>query len=491
MAYNIQKRGNVYYFRRRIPFDLIDQHAGKREIVRSLGTKDRAEAERLARKVSVDLDDEWLAMRASQPKVPPTDWSVEMVDGGVILVPPPPGGWPKPRELTPAEQEDWERYQLEAAEEVAKLNAQEDAQAEADEVEADKLERVLAIVERRRAEAGLAPLPQDVRLTVAPQRAAKQAAGPSAEAKRPAATGTNLESLIPIWKRERKPAEKTVQSAMRTVAELGDPDVSTITRQTIIAYRNKLLDAGKAVNTINTRLSFIRILLGIAKDRGLVEINHADDTALQEDKRAVDKRKPYSQEQIEAVMAATEGMKKTLPTMYWLPRLPRLARWTGARLNELHQLRKDDIQTREGVTGLMITDEGDHDSETPMRLKNAGSRRWVPLAEQVRDFAEWASKQPAGPLFPAAPNKYGVVSDGFSKRYGRFLRETLKIKDKRVTFHSWRHGFADMCRAAGVAPDVRMALMGHTEGGVSGTYGSGDGMPPRRLSEAVAALSAL
>lgn len=28
-------------------------------------------------------------------------------------------------------------------------------------------------------------------------------------------------------------------------------------------------------------------------------------------------------------MAATEGMKKTLPTMYWLPRL---ARWTGARL---------------------------------------------------------------------------------------------------------------------------------------------------------------
>lgn len=264
--------------------------------------------------------------------------------------------------------------------------------------------------------------------------------------------------------------------------------MSTITRQTIIAYRDKLLDAGKAVNTINTRLSFIRILLGIAKDRGLVEINHADDTALQEDKRAVDKRKPYSQEQIEAVMAATEGMKKTLPTMYWLPRL---ARWTGARLNELHQLRKDDIQTREGVTGLMITDEGDHDSETPMRLKNAGSRRWVPLAEQVRDFAEWASKQPAGPLFPAAPNKYGVVSDGFSKRYGRFLRETLKIKDKRVTFHSWRHGFADMCRAAGVAPDVRMALMGHTEGGVSGTYGSGDGMPPRRLSEAVAALSAL
>ena len=65
MAYNIQKRGTVYYFRRRIPQDLIEKHAGKREIIRSLGTKDRAEAQRLARKVSAELDDEWQAMRTA------------------------------------------------------------------------------------------------------------------------------------------------------------------------------------------------------------------------------------------------------------------------------------------------------------------------------------------------------------------------------------------------------------------------------------------
>lgn len=46
--------------------------------------------------------------------------------------------------------------------------------------------------------------------------------------------------------------------------------------------------------------------------------------------------------------------------------------------------------------------------------------------------------------------------------------------DERVTFHSWRHTFADMCRAAGVAPDVRMVLMGHSEGGAAGVYGSGE-----------------
>lgn len=43
--------------------------------------------------------------------------------------------------------------------------------------------------------------------------------------------------------------QKTVDTAMRTVAEIGDPDVSAITRQTFIAYRDKLLAEGKAVGT--------------------------------------------------------------------------------------------------------------------------------------------------------------------------------------------------------------------------------------------------
>lgn len=464
MAHHLTKRGNVYYLRRRIPLDLNEQYSGRREIVRSLGVKDRAMAEREARRISVALDDEFDHARRSMAVVEPRPQPIPAASMD-------PAYWDEAASHIHAEEvrKDWDRWEEEEAR---------------DEAEADRLERVFAIIDRRRAEAGASPLSPSVRAALSTRGASQ---GNAAQASKQGASGQTLESLIPIWQRERKPAQKTVDSAMRAVAEIGDPDVGTINRQTIIAYRDKLLDAGKAVGTINTRLSFIRILLGIAKDRGSVEINHADDTALSEDKRAVDARKPYSPEQVKAVMAATEAMQETRPAMYWLPRL---ARWTGARLNELHQLRKDDLQAREGVPGLMITDEGEHGDGVDMRLKNQGSRRWVPLAEPVRDFAEWAEKQPDGPLFPAKPNKYGVVSDGFSKRYGRFLRENLRITDKRITFHSWRHGFADMCRAAGVAPDVRMALMGHAEGGVSGTYGAGDGLPAKRLIEAMARLSA-
>lgn len=73
----------------------------------------------------------------------------------------------------------------------------------------------------------------------------------------------------------------------------------------------------------------------------------------------------------------------------------------------------------------MITDEGEHDEGAAMRLKNQGSRRWVPLAEPVRDFVEWAQARQDGPLFPAKADMHGIVSAAFSKRYGRLLRNTI------------------------------------------------------------------
>ncbi|MGT2429383.1 hypothetical protein ACU4HD_12730 [Cupriavidus basilensis] len=158
--------------------------------------------------------------------------------------------------------------------------------------------------------------------------------------------------------------------------------------------------------TVNKKIGFLRLLLGVAKGRGLIDVNPAEGAELPLPKRAVELRKPYSPEQMKSVMAATDGVKESDPAMYWLPRL---ARWTGARLNELHQLRREDVQEREGVPGLMITDEGEHGEGAAMRLKNEGSRRWVPLAEPVRDFAEWVSTRSAG-RYSRQGGLHGIVS---------------------------------------------------------------------------------
>ena len=61
----LHRRGSVYYFRAMVPKDLRD-HFGKQEIVYSLRTKDRAEAMRLVRRASVDLDEQFERLRAER-----------------------------------------------------------------------------------------------------------------------------------------------------------------------------------------------------------------------------------------------------------------------------------------------------------------------------------------------------------------------------------------------------------------------------------------
>lgn len=60
---HIYTRKGVYYFRRRIPEDLLHHYLPKREFNFSLGTRDPAEADRLQRRNSVALDDEFHLVR--------------------------------------------------------------------------------------------------------------------------------------------------------------------------------------------------------------------------------------------------------------------------------------------------------------------------------------------------------------------------------------------------------------------------------------------
>jgi len=466
------KRGSVYYFRRRIPLDLVEAHEGQREVYYSLGTKNKADAERKARRESVILDEKWAALRAGRPKrmLPdtiPTDWDLVEVAGKVIPVPPPRGGWPD-TELLNDTQAEYEQAKYE--------HEQEAADAERDEERAlSEADRVLAALRLRGVHLSPAsPAPS-------PERAQAVASGPQAKRE-------TLDDVIEAWERDRKPNSKTVAKYKVAALEFNllhrDPPVASITRRMVIAYRDKVQKDGKTVSTVNGRMSALRALLGVAKDRGILESNPADEAALPPDKRAVDAKLPYSPDQAATVLKATECLKDTRPDRYWLPRL---AKWTGARLNELHQLRKWDLIERDGIRGILITDEGECLRGLPMRLKNGASRRWLPLHSELDAFWTWATSSDDGALFPAKPNVHDIISDNFSKWYGR-QRRAWGIEDKRVTFHSWRHMFSDKCRAAGVSAEVRKALMGHAEGGAAGMYGCGE-LPPKVLAAAIAKLA--
>lgn len=60
---HLQRRGAVYYFRVRIPSDLLEVYAPKREIIHSLKTKDPKEAKAKCRVLAVKVDQEFTAHR--------------------------------------------------------------------------------------------------------------------------------------------------------------------------------------------------------------------------------------------------------------------------------------------------------------------------------------------------------------------------------------------------------------------------------------------
>jgi integrase len=74
------------------------------------------------------------------------------------------------------------------------------------------------------------------------------------------------------------------------------------------------------------------------------------------------------------------------------------------------------------------------------------------------------------------------------KWFQRFLRAPsgLGIRDPRLVFHSFRHTFKTLCRAAVIPEDVHDALTGHLSASVSRTYGE---MPLAPLVAAMATVS--
>ena len=118
------------------------------------------------------------------------------------------------------------------------------------------------------------------------------------------------------------------------------------------------------------------------------------------------------------------------------------------------------------------------DKNVGRRLKTDTSERVVPIHSELRklgllDYVEERKRDgDKAWLFPAiAPDQRGGVK-AWSSWWGRYLRDHIGIEDRDMVFHSFRHGFADRARAAGVAEEVRKALMGHSDASVSGGYGA-------------------
>lgn len=177
---------------------------------------------------------------------------------------------------------------------------------------------------------------------------------------------------------------------------------------------------------------------------------------------------------------ANKGVAKPKGTKFWVPLI---GLYQGMRLNEICQLRLEDVKKEEDIFYFDIKpDQLSADTLNAAdvggkRVKTASSRRRIPIHPSLTElgfmsFVESQREIGERRLFPdLKKDGRGYYSDGFQKWFSRFLIK-VGAKKPKSSFHSFRHNWADAMRLAEVPRERRLLIGGWKKTSTEEMYGS-------------------
>ncbi|MDG4670989.1 tyrosine-type recombinase/integrase [Shinella sp. 838] len=212
-------------------------------------------------------------------------------------------------------------------------------------------------------------------------------------------------------------------------------------------------------------------------------------------KRAVDERDQWSDTELKALFGSPvwsgclsagrrsqPGQQIIRDDKFWIPLVTLLS---GMRLEEICQLRTDDIREENGISFFDINDR------PPRQLKNKNAVRRVPIHSDLIHMGFLAYVKTLGKgsqsVFPAL--KPGGADDklghGFTKWFTRY-RQDIGVYRKNLDFHSLRHTATTLMHQADISTLVIDHLTGHSTPGETGRYTKGSSL--QQLAAAIEAI---
>ncbi len=159
---------------------------------------------------------------------------------------------------------------------------------------------------------------------------------------------------------------------------------------------------------------------------------------------------PYSDAEVTAILRASFAEEEP-----WKKWLPILAAYTGARRGELVQLRKQDVKWDSGAERhyILITDEAGN-------VKTDNAIRQIPLHIELigKGFLEFVDSA-EGKLFEDLDPQ--AVTKWFSNYRDSLNIDRFNDYGDRKVFHSFRHSFITKSRGAGNSPEHVQQVVGH------------------------------
>jgi integrase len=463
----VHKRGGKFYLRVRIPAKL-SRTLGRSHLWLSLRTSDRTEAEVRARSASLKLK-EFFSM------------ADEAVNAEALF-----------RELVDSIKKDVDHHNLTGPAQTSEefdRNRMVGLSLMSEYREASALrqrEKVYPVLDSFLKERGIKLDPEDYRelagrfLQAMPDLLQYEAdwhlqgtttTPPSVPSPSSPSSSSLQEALEDYWK-ETSPGWKarTVRDyevyRVRLLEFVGPATpLDSIDHRTMKAFKDGLVKFGLSASRVNGHLTFAGAVFRFARRHKMMKAdNPVEGIKLKRTGRVDTEKSVFSDDDLGRLFATLPECPKH-PYQKWLPLL---GLYTGARLEELAQLYREDVREVDGVWCLDI-----NESRPDQSVKNASSARLVPLHPVLieRGFLRYVDGVAQGSrVFPELTR----IKDRYSHKVGQWFKnvQTSAGITGKKSFHSFRHTVANHLKRKDVPDHSISELLGHTVGSISvGRYG--------------------
>ena len=281
----------------------------------------------------------------------------------------------------------------------------------------------------------------------------------------------SITGLAVDWWKEAERAGRSLSTkeaytrAAKQLSEfLGHDDANAVTTADIIRFKDHRIAQGRDLKTIKTGdLSALKVLFGWGVGAKRIASNPVEGVKVMAPKRTVGRPKGFTNEEAKAILSAAWGYqpgKRENPKLAAAKRwVPWLLAYTGARVGEIAQLRREDVRQESGHWIMRLTPEAG--------TVKTGEYRDVVMHRHLVDlgFPEFVRGASNGHLF------LNITKDGQEGFRGalRSLKNDVTefvrtiVTDPRVQpNHGWRHRFETTARDLGKRQDVTNAITGHS-----------------------------
>ena len=473
----------VYYFRQKTPADLRKAF-GKWEAIRSLHTKDPDLARQRHAVEAVKQVNIWKSLRATPSALPHKKLMALVGDYRNKL--------DAALEEEPGEVGIWENVlRLETAYGADPVALERWGGAEADGLlretglSADAYSRSRLIGEMHRARLDWAEYQlrraggdytPDPRAQRFPTLQPENAEVPNAPVK------VTISELFELWKTRHLKAKKapdTVHDFEKKIASLreflGHDDAEKVGGRQVDEWCDHLLATGLTEKTVGEKyLAAVKAVFKLGVEKYRLTTNPVAANRVRVPEKVKERPSGFTDDEARAILGAalgdpdgfggrSEHLKRAIRWVPWI------CAYTGARVGEVTQMRREDLLIEYDVPCLRISPESG--------TVKTGKYRIVPLHRHLVaiGLVDFIASQPSGPLFFALdrpkdePVKQAAVISG---KVGEWVRKDVGITDKRIRpNHAWRHRFKTLCRDAGIDQETRNAIQGHNDGTAASDYG--------------------